>query len=261
MNPKSITMLSTVSALIMLCGCSSTPVTHNVAYSLDPYVAKASARYTMQPIKSTVETAVVCAGSRATANNIATVSYYHCDGREPKKTVSQNLGMVGSIHVLQTPEPIGKYVERAAAAALASQGVGQNSQSSKKVLLQLERFDYDENSDTKHGPIMPWSGFTDRDGVVRKGFMDVVIKVAQDDGTIAYQRRVSVEVSRKRGQASSGALIAGVLIAQVSPVTINPEAFREKEEKNVTEDVMAELFSKFQDELVADQDLLQAIRK
>ena len=108
--------------------------------------------------------------------------------------------------------------------------------------------------------MMPWQVYSN-DGVVRKGYLDAVVKVVQPDGTTSYQRRVSVEVSRKRGQLSTGVLIAAVLIAQVSPIAPNPEAIRAREEKIVTADVLTDLFAKFQDELASDEDLLKAIRK
>jgi hypothetical protein len=106
----------------------------------------------------------------------------------------------------------------------------------------------------------PWSIFQNRDGILRKGFLNVALKVAASDGKILYQRRISVEVTRKRGQASATAMIAAIAIAQFSPITINPEAVHAKEEKTVASDVLADLFAKFQDELVADQDLIDAIR-
>jgi len=256
---------------IMLCGCKTPVLTHNVAYDLTPHVSRASTREAMKPQLTNAEITVVCAGSRSASNDIAMVSVYHCEKPSAKEIYqtggvpSLMLGVGSAIwtHVLQTPEPIGKYVERTASVALASRGIGRSPQTGKKLLLLLERFDYDENSGRKKGGpmIMPWQVFSDTDGVLRKGFMDVVVKVVQADGTIAYQRRVSVETSRKRGQASATAAIASVVIAQVSPITINSEAVREKEEKTVTTDVLSDLFAKFQDELVADEDLLRAIRK
>lgn len=271
-KPHRIAAAGLAAALIsLLCGCKTPVVTHNVAYDLTPLVTHASARDTMKAHEGDAAVVFVCLGSRAESNNIATVSQYHCVKPSQKEIFNKSggpslflgAGMAGFIHVLQTPEPLGKYVERAASSALASKGIKESSASPKKLVLQLERFDYDETSDRKKtGPVMmPWQAFSDNDGVLRKGFMDVAVKVVQADGTTAYQRRISVEVTRKRGQASSGTLFAAVAIAQVSPIAPNPEAVREREEKTVTADVLADVFAKFQDELVADEDLLQAIRK
>jgi len=216
----------------------------------------------MRPTQADIGIALVCLGSRSETNAIAVVSPYHCENPGQKEILAKNLGS-GIIHVLQTPEPIGTYVQSSAAAALASKGIRNDPQSPKKLVLRLERFDYDERSDHgKTGGVMfPWQAFSDHGGIVRKGFLDTAVKVLNADGTTAYERRVSVEVSRKRGQLSSGVLLASVAIAQVSPIAPNPEAVREKEEKTVTADVLSDLFAKFQDELAADDDLLRAIRK
>src|SRR5439155_8914860 len=241
-KPLRIAVAALAAALVsMLCGCKTPVVTHNVAYNLSPHVARASARETMKPHETNVAVALVCLGSRAESNDIAMVSNYHCEKPSQREIFQKSggtdltlgIGSAAWIHVLQTPEPLGKYVERAASVALASKGIQESGQSPKKVVFQLERFDYDETSDRKKtGPVMmPWQAFSDRDGVLRKGLMDAVVKVVQDDGTTAYQRRISVEVTRKRGQASSGTLIAAVAIAQVSPIAPNPEAVREREEK------------------------------
>lgn len=265
-NSYRIAIAAMASALlIMLCGCKTPVITHNVAYNLTPHVALASSRETMKQIELNTDIAVLCVGPRSGSNDIAGVSDYHCEKPQSKEILMKNnpLYPVAIHHILQTPEPLGKYVEQSAAAALASKGIRNDSQSSKKVLFQLERFDYDENSDRKKtGPVMmPWQVFSDTDGVLRKGFMDVAVKVVQADGTTSYQRRISVEVTRKRAQTSAAVGIAAVAIGVVSPVTINPEAIRAKEEKTVTKDVLVDLFAKFQDELVADEDLLRAIRK
>jgi hypothetical protein len=237
---------------------------HNVAYDLSPQVSQASARETMKPLVANTDIAVVCVGSRSGSNDIAIVSRYHCENPLSIERFANSdipFAFVAVSHVLQSPEPIGKYIEQAASVALAAKGIRNDSQSPKKVLLQLERFDYDENSDRRKPGFEILPVFSNHDGVVRKGFLDVVVKVAQADGTISYQRRVSVEVSRKRGQSSSGVLIASVAIALVSPIAPNPEAVRKQEEQTVTADVLVDLFAKFQDDLAADEDLLRAIRK
>lgn len=256
LKPCRIAITGTAGVLtIMLCGCG-TPPTHYVDYNLNTHVTRASARDKMKPNETGTGVAVVCLGPRSESRDIVRVSAHHCENPLPKERF---LG--GFFHVLQAPEPIGKFIEQSATAALTSTGIRNDLQSPKKLLLQLERFDYDEISDRPKTGFLPWLPAMEGDGVVRKGFLDVVVKVAEADGTISYQRRVSAEVSRKRGQMSSGVLIAAVVIAQVSPITLNPDAVRAKEEKTVTADVFADLFAKFQDELVADEDLLRAIRK
>jgi hypothetical protein len=265
MNQKSLLLgiAGTVCALsTMLCGCATQVVTHNVPYDLNLCVLRASARETMKAVPPDGGVAVVCNGMVSGSNNIAHVSSYHCENPTTQELYPIPYAPVWVDHILQAPEPIGKYVERAATAALASRGIRQDPQSAKKLVLDLERFDYDETSDQRKGAsIFPLLDFGGGDGVVRKGFLNAVLRVVQPDGTISYQRRVSLEVARKRGQADVTAGIASVAIAQLSPVTIDPDVVRKKEEIKVTADVFSDLFAKFQDELVADEDLLVAIRK
>jgi hypothetical protein len=147
------------------------------------------------------------------------------------------------IHTLESPQAIGRYVEKACAAALAAKGVRENPQASKKVVIELEQFKYDEYVSK----------------TLRKGIMNFVLKIESKDGSVAYQRRFNVEVTRERGQASATALIAAVAIAQVSPIAPNPEAWRAKEEQTVTADVFYDLFEKFEDEIAADADLIKAL--
>lgn len=264
MNNKSYNTTIAGTALgisLMLSGCG-TPPTHRVAYNLSPYVARASARDTMKASTPGAAAVVLCVGPRSESRDVARVSAYHCEGADPKERLKRINPYGGEYrHVLQAGEPIGKYIEQSCAAALTSKGIRQDSEAPNKLLLQLERFDYDEFSDQKHGIITPLSILSDRDGALRKGFLDVVVRVQQADGTIAYQRRISVEVARKRGQASSTAHIASLAIGLVSPVTLDSKAIRAKEEKTIASDVITDLFTKFQDELVADEDLLQALRK
>jgi hypothetical protein len=249
-------------ATALLSGCATT-ITHNVAYDLNPHVERASAHESVKPAaKAAVE--VKCVGARAESYDIAKVNHYHCEKPPANEILSKGNPLYAGaiIHILHTPEPIGRYVERAASAALAS-GMPGDTNPTIKLVLELERFDYDENCDRRgtKGVVMPWHALTgDADGIMRKGYLTAVAKVQKADGTVAYQRRVAIDVARQRGQTSAGVTIAAIGIGVVSPVTINPDAWREKEEKTVTADVIVDIFAKFQDELATDEDLLRALQ-
>jgi hypothetical protein len=238
-----INTIITGSTAILLTGCFLPPKQHKVSWDLNRPLSSASKRDSLKAVKPTFAVSISCTGTNATRREIANpVSYDYCLGQCNTTVLTTKFDVW---HILETPQPLGSYVEAACSNALASQGIVLSAQAPQKLILDITTFKY-----------IASDGKTLGAGVKRTAKLDLTLKVLTADGAPSYQRRIAVEAARKRGASSE---VVGWLDAAAG--TSVARGLRTKEEWTAATDTMTDLFAKLEDELVDDKDLLAALRK
>jgi len=191
---------------------------------------------------------IVVNGSVAESNKLGIgSSEIDPGGPTPEQTAYSMTGF-GSSDVydrqLVAPKPIGSYIHSAAVAALASRGLSESPGAPVKLTVVVDRFEYD----------MLNSG--DR---TRKAWIEASVFVNDNEGRTRYSRKVAVESSVERGNVSAAVDVGGAVMAGVVGVGISGEGLRRNEEVDALNAAVAGAFSKFEDEVAGDPDLIAAL--